>query len=88
MRNARSKFDAESQSRREVEKALGTANHEKTKLAKKLKAAKNARQSAKARLKTARTQVEDQRKQLYTTQINLATENATILDLKPELQKA
>ena len=38
-------------------------------------------------MKTARTQVEDQRKQLYTTQINLATEKAAVLDLKTELQK-
>ena len=30
MRNAHYKFDAESQSQSEVEKALGTANHEKT----------------------------------------------------------
>ena len=39
-------------------------------------------------MKTAETQAEDQRKQLYTTQINLATEKAAIIDLKAELQKA
>ena len=39
-------------------------------------------------MKTAEAQAEDQRKQLYTTQINLATEKAAVLDLKAELQKA
>ena len=39
-------------------------------------------------MKTAETQAEDQRKQLYTTQINLATKKAVVLDLKVELQKA
>ena len=39
-------------------------------------------------MKTAEAQAEDQRKQLYTTQINLATEKAVVLDLKAELQKA
>ena len=51
MRSAHNKFDAESQSRCEVEKALGTANHEKTQLVEKLKAAKSASQSAEVRLK-------------------------------------
>ena len=46
------------------------------------------RQSVEAGLKTAETQAEDQRKQLYTTQINLATEKVAVLDLKAELQKA
>ena len=81
-------FDVEAQSRCEVEKALGIANHEKMQLAEKLKAAESARQSAETGLKPAEAQVEDQCKQLYTTQINLATEKATVLDLKTELQKA
>ena len=57
-------------------------------LAKKLKVIESACQSAEAGLKTAEAQVEDQGKQLYTTQINLAIEEATVLDLKAELQKA
>ena len=39
-------------------------------------------------MKSAEAQAEDQCKQLYTTQINLATEKAAVLDLKAELQKA
>ena len=88
VRNAHNKFDPKAQSRHEVEKAFNTANHEKTQLAEKLKAAENAHQSVEAGLKTAEAQAEDQRKQLYTTQINLATEKAAVLDLKAELQKA
>ena len=39
MRSAHNKLDAESQSQRDVEKALSTVNHEKTQLVEKLKAA-------------------------------------------------
>ena len=60
MRNAHNKFDAEAQSWCEVEKALGTANHEKMQLTERLKAAESARQSAEAGLKIAKAQVEDQ----------------------------
>ena len=88
VRNAHNKFEAESHSRREVEKALGIVKEEKTQLAKKLKTSEHKRLSALARLKTAKTQAEDQRKLLCTTELNLATEKATILSLKAELQKA
>ena len=62
VRSANNKFDAESQSQRKVEKALGTANHEKTQLAEKIKAAKSVCQSAEAGLKNAKAQAEDQHK--------------------------
>ena len=88
VRIAHNKFDAEAQTRHEVEKALGIANHEKSQLVEKLKAAESACQSAEVGLKSAEAQAEDQCKQLYTTLINLATEKAAVLDLKAELQKA
>ena len=88
VRNAHNKFGVEAQSQCEIEKTLDTANHEKTLLAKKLKAVESVRQSVDVGLKIAEAQAEDQRKQLYTTQINLATEKAVVLDLKAELQKA
>ena len=88
VRNAHNKFEAESYSRREVEKALGTVKEEKTQLAKKLKTSEHKRLSALARLKTAKTQVEDQCKLLYTTELNIAIEKATVLSMKAELQKA
>ena len=88
VRTTHNKFDAKAQTRREVEKALGIANHEKMQLAEKFKAAKNACQSAEAELKTTEAQAKDQRKQLYTIQINLTTKKATVLNLRAELQKA
>ena len=53
VRNANNKLDIETQTRCDVEKALGVANHEKTQLIEKLKAIESARQSAEARLKNA-----------------------------------
>ena len=88
VRNANNKFDTEAQTRRDVEKALDAANHEKMQLAEKLKAIESTHQSAEVGLKTAEAQAEDQRKQLYTTQLNLATKQAAVLDLKAKLQKA
>ena len=85
MRSANNKLDVEIQNRHDVEKALGVANHEKTQLAEKFKAVESTRQNAEAGLKNAEAQVEDQRKELYTTQLNLATEQAAILDLKAKL---
>ena len=73
VRNANNKFEAEAQNRRGIEKALGIVNHEKMQLAEKLKAEESARQSAEVGLKNAEAQAENQRKQLYTTQLNLAT---------------
>ena len=57
-------------------------------MAEKLKTVESTRQNAKAGLKNAEVQAEDQCKELYTTQLNLATEQAAILDLKAKLQKA
>ena len=88
IRNAHNKFEAESYSQREVEKALGTVKEEKTQLAKKLKTSEHECLSTLAWLKTAETQAKDQRKLLYTTELNLATEMATVLSLKAKLQKA
>ena len=88
MLSANNKLDVETQNRRDVEKALSVANHEKMQLAEKLKAIESACQSDEAGLKNAKAQAEDQRKELYTTQLNLATKQATVLDLKTKLQKA
>ena len=63
-------------------------NHEKTQLAEKLKVAENERKDAEAGLKSAEAQAEDHRKELYTTQLNLATEKVAVLDLQSKLQRA
>ena len=39
-------------------------------------------------MKSAKVQAEDQCKELYTTQLNLATEKAAVLDLQSKLQRA
>ena len=88
VRSATNSFNAEIQNQHDVEKALGMANHKKTQLAEKLKVAENGWKSVEARLKSAEAQTEDQRKEFYTTQLNLATEKATILDLQSKLQRA
>ena len=85
LRNANNKLDVETQNWHNVEKALNVANHEKTQLAEMFKPLESARKSAEAGLKNAEAQVEDQRKVLYTTQLNLAIEQATVLDLKAKL---
>ena len=87
VRSANNKLDVKTQNRRDVEKALGVVNHEKMQLAEKLKAVENACQSAKVGLKNVETQVEDQRKELYTTQLNLTTEQTAVLGLKAKLQR-
>ena len=53
VRNANNKLEIKTQTRRDVEKALDTMNHEKTQLAEKLKVAESACQSAKVGLKNA-----------------------------------
>ena len=88
MRSANNKLDVEIQNRHDVEKALGVVNHEKTQLAEKFKVVQSAQKSVEAGLKNAEAQAEDQHKELYTTQLNLATEQAAVLDLKAKLQKA
>ena len=73
-RDSRSRAEAETQARTEMEKALGSLKHDHLRLTDKFKESENRRNSAEAGLKSAETQAEDQRKELYSTQINLATE--------------
>ena len=87
VRNARKEVRAKanSNSRLETEKAFGALKQEQAGLSKKLKEAIQARQSAEASLKTTERQAENMRQQLHITEINLATEKQSILDLKVEL---
>ena len=88
VQSATTNLNAEIQNRYDIEKALGSANHEKTQLAEKLKLAEKGRKSAEAGLKNAETQAEDQHKELYMTQLNLAIEKAAVLDLQDKLKRA
>ena len=57
VRIANKEFNAEAQTRRNVEKAVSVANHEKTQLAEKLKVVESACQSAEAGLKSAKPEL-------------------------------
>ena len=81
---ARVTFDA----RFKVEVELGALKENQSKLAKQLKGAVKARDSSKAGLKTTKQQVEDLRKQLHYTEINLAIEKQLVTKLREELWKA
>ena len=73
VRNARDEVDAEAHSRVNVERALRALKEEHAELTKKLREVESARISAEASLKTAEAQAKDQRKKLYTTELELAT---------------
>ena len=85
VRNAHNRFEAESHFRREVEKTLGTLKEEKTQLTEELKVSEHKCLSATVGLKNAEAQLEDQRKLLYKTELNLATEKVTVLSLRAKL---
>ena len=70
-----------------MEKTLGSLKHDHLELMEKFKESERWRKSAEAGLKSGETQAEDQHKELYSTQINLATEKQAVLELKTALQK-
>jgi len=82
-----SRAEVENQARAEVEKTLGSLQHDYAELMDKFKESENRRKSADAGLKSAEAQAEDQRKELFSTQINLATEKQAVQDLKTALQR-
>ena len=67
VKNARDEVKVEAHSYLEAEKALGALKQEQTKLSEKLKEAIQARQSAKAGLKTMERQTEDMLQKLHIT---------------------
>ena len=83
-RSPRAAFDARS----EVKVELGALKENHSKLAEQLKEAVRARDSTKAGLKTTKQQVEDLRKQLHYTEVNLAIEKQLVTKLREELWKA
>ena len=62
-----SRAEVESQARAEMEKTLGSLKHDHGELMDKFKESENRRKFAEAGLKSAETQAEDQRKELFTT---------------------
>ena len=74
--------------RLETEKALGAVKEENKELLSKLTTEEKERKSAQVGLKNAKAQVEDQRKLLYQTEIELAISRQLVMELKAKLQKA
>ena len=81
VKNSLEEVNAKVQSRLTAEKAVGVLRLEKESLSEKVKEAIKARANAEAGLKTTTRQAEDMRQQLHLTEINLATEKQTVLDL-------
>ena len=88
VKSARSKARVAFDARSEVEVELGALKENHSKLAEQLKEAVRVRDSAKAGLKTTEKQFEDIRKQLHYNEINLATKNQLVTELREELRKA
>ena len=84
VKNARSEARAAFDARFEVEVELGALKENHSKMAKQLKEAVRARDSAEAGLKTTEKQFEDIRKQLHYTEINIATEKQLVTELCEE----
>ena len=74
--------------RLKIEKALEAVKEENKEMLSKLTTEEKERKSAQVGLKNAKAQVEDQRKLLYQTEIELATSRQLVMELKAKLQKA
>ena len=87
VRDAHDEVKDEAHSRFEVKKAFGALKEEHKELGNKLIVVEREHSSALANLKNAEAQTENQRKLLYITEIDLATQKQLVLDLKGKLQK-
>ena len=88
VKDARNKARVEANLCTETNKALGAMKQENQELATKLTFEERAQRSAEAGLKNVQDQAKDQRKKLYLTEIELATQKQLVLDLKTDLEKA
>ena len=88
VKEAQNKVKNEVHLRLETEKALGAVKEENKELLPKLTTEEKERKSAQVGLKNAKAQVEDQRKLLYQTEIELAISRQLVMELKAKLQKA
>ena len=81
VKNARGETRVALDTRVEVEVELGALKENHSKMAKQLKEAVRARDSAEAGLKTTERQFEEVRKQLHYTEINMATKKELVTEL-------
>ena len=88
VKDTQNKARAEANLRAETSKALRALKHKNQELVAKLTAEERAWRSVEADLKNVQDQAEDQRKKLYLTEIELATQKQLVLGFKAELEKA
>ena len=88
VKNSRSETRLALDARGEAEAQLGVLKEKQAKMAKQVKEALRARDSAEAGLKTTEKQVEEICKELHYSEINLATEKQMVTELREELRKA
>ena len=88
VKDARNETKVEANLCVETNRALGAAKQKNKELSTKLIAEKSTHMSVKVGLKNAQDQVEDQRKRLYHTEIELATTKQQVLELSTDLKKA
>ena len=88
VKNARGETRVALDAQAEVEVELGALKENHAKMAKQLKEAVRARDSAEAGLKTTERQFEEVSKNLQYTEINLATKKQMVIEFHEELHKA
>ena len=88
VKNAHSEARVALDARSKVEVELGALKENHSKMAKQLKEAVKARDSAEAGLKMTERQFEEVHKELHYSEINLATEKQMVTKLREELRKA
>ena len=88
VKNSRGETRLALDARAEVEAQLGALKEKQAKMAKQMKEALRARNSAEASLKTTKKQFEEIRKELHYSEINLATEKQMVTEFREELCKA
>ena len=88
VKNSRSETRLALDAQAEAEAQLGALKEKQAKMAEQVKEALRARDNAEAGLKTTEKQVEEIRKELHYSEINLATEKQMVTKLREELRKA
>ena len=88
VKNSRSKTRVALDARDIAEAQLGALKEKQAKMAEQVKEALRARDSAETGLKTTEKQVEDIRKELHYSKINLATEKQMVTELRKAREAA
>ena len=88
VKNSRSETRLALDAQAKVELQLGALKEKQAKMAKQMKEALRARDSAEVGLKTTEKQFEEIRKELHYSKINMVTEKQMVIEFREELRKA